>query len=115
MDKNKTTDPATGEEVEVIDIELYALNIDADGRILSATEDQYGAPGQPRVETLPTGESEEEKDISNWIYKDGQCVFSPLPKPPEPEPEPQPQPSGGDVTYSELATAIREGVNSYGQ
>ena len=40
---------------------LYALNLADDGRILSATEDKYGAEGQPRVESLtkkrtyPTG------------------------------------------------------------
>ena len=65
---------------------LYALNLGEDGRILSATKDQYGAEGQPRVETLPTGETAEEKDISNYRYVDGQYKYDPLPDPPAPEP-----------------------------
>lgn len=87
---------------------MYALNLDPkDNRILSATEDRYGAEGQPRVDRLL------DDDISDYKYIDGEFVYDPLPKPPEPEPEPEP--SGGDyVTYDELATAIKEGVNSYG-
>lgn len=67
---------------------MYALNLDDDGRILSATEDQYGAEGQPRVTELPTGETEAEKDISNYKYIDGGYVYDPLPQPEVPEPEP---------------------------
>lgn len=81
---------------------LYALNLAEDGRVLSATEDQYGAEGQPRVAMLP------EDDIYNYKYIDGEFVYDPLPAPPEPEPAPE------YVTYDELAEAIREGVNSYG-
>lgn len=100
---DKVKDIATGEEVEVIDVKLYALNIDPeDNRVLSATEDQYGAEGQPRVDHLP------EDDISDYKYIDGEWVYDPLPKPPEPEPPAEP------VTYNELAAAIREGVNDYG-
>lgn len=83
---------------------LYALNLDDDGRILSATYDQYGAEGQPRVETLPEG------NIPDYKYIDGEYVYDPLPQPESPEPEPTPE----YVTYDELAAAIREGVNSYG-
>ena len=36
MSENKVTDPTTGEQVEVIDVRLYALNLAEDGRILSA-------------------------------------------------------------------------------
>lgn len=81
---------------------LYALNLGDDGRVLSATEDQYGAEGQPRVETLP------EDDIYDYKYIDGEFIYDPLPDPPEPEPAPE------YVTYDELAAAIREGVNKYG-
>lgn len=87
---------------------LYALNLADDGRVLSATEDQYGAEGQPRVESLPSGETPEENDISNYRYVGGEFIYDPLPDPPEPEPAPE------HVTYDELAEAIREGVNSYG-
>ena len=87
---------------------LYALNIDDDGRILSATYDQYAPPEQPRVTELPEG------NIPDYKYIDGEYVYDPLPQPEPPEPEPEP--SGGDyVTYGELAEAIREGVNSSGE
>lgn len=83
---------------------IYALNLaPEDSRILSATEDKYGAEGQPRVTELP------EDDISDYRFIDGEFVYDPLPKPPEPEPAPE------YVTYDELAKAIREGVNSYGE
>lgn len=59
---------------------LYALNLADDGRVLSATEDQYGAEGQPRVETLP------EDDIYDYKYIDGKFVYDPLPQPEPPEP-----------------------------
>lgn len=65
---------------------LYALNLAEDGRVLSATEDQYGAEGQPRVETLPSGETPEENDISNYRYVDGEYIYDPLPQPDPPEP-----------------------------
>ena len=91
---------------------MYALNLDTDGRILSATYEKYAAEGMPVVDSLPTGETTEENDISNYKYIDGEYVYDPLPKPPEPEPEP----GGSDyVTYDELAAAIREGVNSFGK
>ena len=59
---------------------LYALNLAEDGRVLSATEDQYGAEGPPRVETLP------EDDIYDYKYIDGEFVYDPLPQPEPPEP-----------------------------
>ena len=84
----------------------YALNLDADGRILSATYESYAVPGMPIVDTLPDG------DITDYKYIDGSYVHDPLPQPEPPQPEP---PSGDYATYDELAAAIREGVNSYGQ
>lgn len=59
---------------------LYALNLAEDGRVLSATEDQYGAEGQPRVATLPEG------DLYDYKYVDGEFVYDPLPQPEPPEP-----------------------------
>lgn len=59
---------------------LYALNLADDGRVLSATEDQYGAEGQPRVATLPEG------DLYDYKYVDSEFIYDPLPEPPEPEP-----------------------------
>ena len=74
MSENKVTDPTTGEQVEVIDIQLYALNLSDDGRVLSAAEDQYGADGQPRVATLPEG------DLYDYKYVDSEFIYDPLPK-----------------------------------
>lgn len=83
MSETTVIDPATNEEVEVIDVNLFALNLDeSDGRVLSATEDQYGAPGQPRVETLPDG------DLYDYRYANGEFIYDPLPQPEPPEPEP---------------------------
>lgn len=79
MNENKVTNPTTGEQVEVIDIQLYALNLGDDGRVLSAAEDQYGAEGQPRVATLPEG------DLYDYKYVDSEFIYDPLPKP-EPKP-----------------------------
>lgn len=86
---------------------LYALNLTEDGRILSATKDKYGAEGQPRVEALPTGETDKEKNVANWKYVNDEYVYDPEPEPPEPEP-PEPEQY---VTYEEMAQAIREGVD----
>ena len=60
----------------------YALNLADDGRILSVTYEQYAAPGQPIVDTLPEG------NINDYLFVNGQYVFDPLPVPPEPIPEP---------------------------
>ena len=60
---------------------LYALNLDPEtSRVLSVTEDQYGAEGQPRVESFP------DDNVSDYLYIDGEFVYGPLPKP-EPEPD----------------------------
>lgn len=49
--------------------------------------------------------------IHNYLYVDGVFIYDP-----EPQPEPEyPEPADEAVTYDELAAAIREGVNSYGQ
>ena len=53
----------------------YALNLDADGRIVSATYETYAAPSMPLVEALPDG------DITDYKYIDGSFVYDPLPKP----------------------------------
>lgn len=84
---------------------MYALNLDTDGRILSACVCLEGFEYTNIVETLPEG------DISNYKYINGEYVYDPLP-----EPEPEPEPQGAEyATYDELAAAIKEGVNSYGK
>lgn len=61
---------------------MYALNLSEDNRILSVTFDEYAPPEQPRVEALPEG------DVSDYLYIDGEYIYSPLPVEPVPEPEP---------------------------
>lgn len=77
---NTATDPTMGEKIEVIDVQLYALNLAEDGRVLSITLDEYGAEGQPRVTEFP------DDDVSDYRYVDGEFIYDPLPDPPEPEP-----------------------------
>ena len=67
------------------------MNLDADGRILSATYEAYAVAGMPIVEALPDG------DITDYKYIDGSYVYDPLPKP-------QPQPA--EPTAEELLNII---------
>ena len=62
------------------DILMYALNLDTDGRILSATYAQYAKEGAVLVDTLPAG------DIYDNRYVDGAYVHDPLSKPETPDP-----------------------------
>ena len=57
----------------------YALNLDEDGRILSATYESYAVAGMPVVDILP------DNDITDYKYIDGSYVYDPLPVP-EPQP-----------------------------
>ena len=57
---------------------MFALNLNEDGRILSACDAKYAPKEQPKVDALPDG------DISDYLYKDGGYVYDPLPKPDEP-------------------------------
>ena len=52
----------------------YALNLSADGRILSATFAQYAPADAVTVDTLPEG------NISDYLYQDGGYVYSQLPE-----------------------------------
>lgn len=53
---------------------MYALNIDqSTGRVLSATFPQYAPADAPQVETLPEG------DLSDYIYSEGELLYSPIP------------------------------------
>lgn len=53
----------------------YALNLDADGRILSATYESYAVAGMPIVNTLP------DNDIVDYKYINGEFIYEPLPEP----------------------------------
>lgn len=61
---------------------MYALNLNEDNRILSATLDEFAPEEQPRVESLPDG------DLYEYKYVDNEFVHDPLPKPEPPEPQP---------------------------
>ena len=61
---------------------MYAFNLDADGRILSATFPAYAPDGAVLAEALPEG------DISDYLYRDGAFLYEPLPEPEEPTPGP---------------------------
>jgi hypothetical protein len=59
----------------------YALNLSEEGRILSATFEQYAVEGMPLVDALPEG------DISDYLYHNGEYIHDPLPRQEEVEPE----------------------------
>lgn len=99
---------------------MYALNLGTEGRILSATFEEYATDDMPKVDLLPTQEAASYspdteqvisggENITDYLYIDGDYVYDPLP---EPEEEPEPIPTA-DISYDELAKAIQEGVNSY--
>lgn len=53
----------------------YALNISEDGRILSATFEEFAGKDAVLVDALPDG------DITNYRYVDGNYIHDPLPEP----------------------------------
>ena len=61
---------------------MYSLNLDKDGRILSACVCLDGFEHDNIVDKLPDG------DITDYKYINDEYVYDPLPKPEEPEPEP---------------------------
>ena len=66
---------------------MYALNLDKDGRILSACICLEGFEYENVVDTLP------DESISDYKYINGEYVYDPLP---EPEPQPE-EPTTDDV------------------
>lgn len=85
---------------------MYAINIDENNRILRTTFAEYAKSDSIIVDTLPTGETVKEQDVTNWLYVNGEYVYSPKPEPEKPGPTEY-------VSYDEMAAAIKEGVNSY--
>lgn len=62
---------------------MYALNLNADNRILSACVVLPSTPGtMPRVNTLPDG------NVTDYRYEGGEYIYDPIPEPEPPEPEP---------------------------
>lgn len=78
----------------------YALNLDVDGRILSATFSKYAPPGAVIVQDLPEG------DLHQYRYVSSVYIYDPLPEPAPIEPAVE-----GSV-WDELDAAYLEGVNS---
>lgn len=81
-------------ESEESDVMKYALNLDSDGRVLSASvvfemdsEDKYDNV----VDELPEG------NIVDYKYAEGEYVYDPLPKEEETE-----QPSQLDILESQI-------------
>ena len=71
----------------------YAIQINPEtNRIEHSTFSKYVNPGNADryilVDTLPSGETQKENDITNYLYIDGEYVYDPLPKPEPVEPEP---------------------------
>lgn len=60
---------------------MYALSVADDTRILSACVvlPNGSYDNMHTVDTLPSGETDAEKNIHNWLYIDGCFVFDPLP------------------------------------
>lgn len=69
----------------------YALNLAEDGRILSATYEEFAPTDAELVDALPAGETEREQDIHNWLYQNGAYVYDPLPEIEETAPPTQEQ------------------------
>jgi len=66
---------------------MYAINLDDNDRILRATIQQFADSESILVDSLPTGQTAKEQDITNWLYQGGQYVYSPKADPtPPPEP-----------------------------
>lgn len=80
----------------------YALNLNADGRILSATYEKYAAENMPIVDALPEG------NISDYIYRNGEYIHDPLPKT---EPEQPKQPDDLSDRIASLEEALEMILN----
>lgn len=76
-------------------MEKYALNLAEDGRILSATYEQFAVGAMPIVETLPDG------DISEYRYVDGEYIHDPLPKP-----KPVAEPTTDEILNAMLGVTV---------
>lgn len=90
---------------------MYALNLDNDGRILSATYSEYAVEGMPLVESLPDG------DITNYLWIDGAYKYDPVPVDPlTPAPTLESRVEALEQAFEtsilSLDAAYTEGVNS---
>jgi len=83
----------------------YALTLAEDNRIIISCvvlrNGNYN--GMPIVEYLPTGETQQKQDITNYLYVNDEYIYDPKPEQPEPEPEP--------TVWDELDAAYQTGYD----
>lgn len=95
---------------------IYAIKVDSKtNRILYADYTKY-VPEHLLSEyilvgTLPTGETDKEKDITNYLYINGEYIYDPRPEQPEPEPEPTVWDELDAAYQSGYSEGYQEGVN----
>ena len=68
----------------------YALNLDSENRVLSASPLECAPINATPVDSLPSG------DIADYLYIDGEYIYNPLPKVEEEIP----------ITYEERIAAL---------
>lgn len=76
----------------------YALNLAEDGRILSATYEDFAPADAPLVEELPEG------NIADYRYVDGEYIYDPMPVEPVAEVPSQLDIIEAQVTYTAMMT-----------
>lgn len=76
----------------------YALNLAEDGRILSATYEEYAPADAVMVDELPKG------NIADYLYVDGEYIHEPIPVEPVEEKPSQLDIIEAQVTYTAMMT-----------
>lgn len=76
----------------------YALNLDEDGRILSATYEKYAPADAVKVEELPDG------NLYEYLYVKGKLIHDPIPVGPVEETPSQLDIIEAQVTYTAMMT-----------
>lgn len=83
-----------------------ALNLDENNRILSATFEEFASDGMPIVDSLPSGDTEEKNNITNYIYYNGDYIYDPIPQPEPKEPVDRLGQLEADVMYLSMMTGV---------
>ena len=82
----------------------YALNLDVDGRILSATYPQYASENAVMVDILP------DRNLSDYLYSNGEFMYQPISdqeeKPPTPTMEERLSSVESDVAALKEETSV---------
>lgn len=77
---------------------MFALNLGIDGRVLSATEEQFARGAAVIVDALPEG------DIADFRYVEGQYIYDPVPVEEVNEKPSQLDTIEAQVTYTAMMT-----------